>query len=139
MKLNLEMAEKSIEAVKAKAQEIGVPMAIAVVDEGGRVVAKVRMDGAGYLSADIAEGKACAAVAFKRPTNLLSQIAQSLPHFFAGVATLAHGFFLASGGGVPIKIGGEIIGGIGVAGGTAEQDAECAKAGLDLFPEAEKI
>jgi uncharacterized protein GlcG (DUF336 family) len=95
------------------------------------VIAKARMDGAWFLTADICEGKAYTSVALKRPTDeFTAKVAVPRPQFYAGLAALTGGKVTAAGGGVPITHGGDIVGAVGISGGTPEQDVECANAAL---------
>ncbi|MFQ5917115.1 MAG: heme-binding protein, partial [Candidatus Binatia bacterium] len=95
-------AKKIIDVGISKAKEMGVNISIAVVNEEGRVISLSRMDGAGFLTPDIAMGKAGAAAAFKRATVEIQTAAESRQAFFSGISTLAHGRFLAGMGGLPI-------------------------------------
>jgi uncharacterized protein GlcG (DUF336 family) len=130
MKMNLDLALELIAAAREKAKEIGVPMVIAVVDAGGNLTALQRMDDALLVSIDIAANKAYTAVAVKLATHELATVAQSGQPLF-GIHNTDGGRIVIFGGGMPIRHNNEIIGGIGVSGGSVEQDMECASAGLD--------
>lgn len=129
MNINLDQALDLIAGAKAKAEEIGVPMVIAVVDAGGNLVAQQRMDGALMVSIDISRNKAYTAVAVKLPTHELGAVSQSGQALF-GIHTTDGGRIVIFGGGFPLKSGDEIIGGIGVSGGSVEDDMKCAEAGM---------
>ena len=129
MDVNLDLALKLIEASRKKATEIGVPMVIAVVDRGGNLVALHRMDRALLVSIDIARNKAYTALALKLPTHELAALAQPGQPLF-GIHNADGGRVVIFGGGFPLQVEGEIIGGIGVSGGTVEDDMQCAKAAL---------
>lgn len=121
-------ARTAIDAAEAKAREIGVPMVIAVCDEGGALKAFSRMDGAPLLSVDIARDKAYTAIAFGIPTH-------EWFNFIKDDAPLLHGItkvprLIVFGGGYPIRVDGQIVGGIGVSGGHYTQDQQVAEAGL---------
>jgi uncharacterized protein GlcG (DUF336 family) len=132
MKITLELAKKIIEAAKKKAKEMGIPVCIAVVDEGGNLVAFERMDGAGYGGINIAIDKAYTAAAFGWPTDEIGKVAQ--PGGFAfGIANADRGRIMIFAGGIPLKSGNEIIGGIGVSGGTAPDDKKIAEAGAKVI------
>jgi uncharacterized protein GlcG (DUF336 family) len=134
MQLGLKAAQKMVEAAIAKAESLGIRVAVAIVDPGGHVVLKARMDGAWFLTSDICEGKAYTSVALKRTTEeFAAKVAVPRPHFYAGLAALSGGKVTAAGGGVPIKQGDELIGAIGISGGTPEQDVECATAALGVL------
>lgn len=132
MNNNLDLALELIAASKEKAREINVPMVIAVVDGGGNLVALQRMDQALLVSIDIAVNKAYTAVAIKIPTHELAKVAQPEQPLF-GIHNADGGRIVIFGGGFPLKRNEEIIGGIGVSGGSVEEDIQCAKAALERF------
>jgi uncharacterized protein GlcG (DUF336 family) len=121
-------ANALVAAAVAKALEIGVPMAIAVVDESGLLKAFNRMDGAGPAGVDIVQNKAYTAAAFRTPTQALAQRLQEQPTQIASFTTTPRVTLLP--GGLPISVGGTVIGGIGVGGGSGEQDVLVAQAAL---------
>ncbi len=135
MPLTLERAKKIIVACEKKAQEVGIPMGITVVDASGRMIASVRMDGTSWIAPDVARAKACAAAAFGQPTAEMRAMAQALPDFFASLASITGGEFAAAAGGVPIKEEGRVIGAVGVAGGPPDVDDACARAGVEVAGE----
>jgi len=112
----------------AKALEIGVPMAIAVVDESGVLKAFSRMDGAGPATVDIVQNKAYTAAAFRTATQALALRSQDQPTQIASFTTTPRVTLLP--GGLPISVGGVVIGGIGAGGGTGEQDVLVAQTAL---------
>jgi uncharacterized protein GlcG (DUF336 family) len=128
-KVNLAKAKKIIAAAERKAEEIGVPMVISVVDKGANLIAEHRMDGALIASISISRDKAYTAVALKMSTEELADLAQPGQPLF-GINTTDGGRIVIFGGGVPIVKNGRVIGGIGVSGGTVPQDIEVANAGL---------
>jgi uncharacterized protein GlcG (DUF336 family) len=135
--ISLEMANKMIEAAKEKARAIGVPQIIAVVDEGGNLLALQRMEGALLACIQIAIDKAYSAVAYRRPTDVWYDFIKDDPPLLTGA-----GFFprlVMLGGGFPIKVGDEIIGGIAVSGGHYSHDMECAKAALEVFEATSQV
>jgi glc operon protein GlcG len=117
-------ALNALSAAVAKAEEIGVPQNIIIVDASGVLVASIRMDGAKYLSIDTATGKARFAASHNAPSG-------NLP-FEAGVtfAVVTKGTATNLPGGLPIRFGGKLAGGIGVGSGTGEQDLVVARAAL---------
>ncbi|SDD56511.1 GlcG/HbpS family heme-binding protein [Sporomusa acidovorans] len=127
--VNLEKAKKMISAAEQKALKIGCPMVITVVDEGGNMVAQHRMDGALLASIDISHGKAYTAVALKMSTEKLATLTQPGQMLF-GINTTDKGRIVIFGGGLPIMENGQIVGGIGVSGGSVEQDVSVVTAGL---------
>lgn len=130
--VTLETARTVIDAARAKAEEIGTPMDIAVVDAGGNLTAFARMDGAWLGSIDIAMGKAYTARAFDMPTDALGAEAQVGEQIF-GINTTNDGSIVIFGGGIPLADGDRIVGAVGVSGGLVAQDVEVAQAGADAF------
>jgi uncharacterized protein GlcG (DUF336 family) len=130
MTVNLDVALKLIEAAKHKALEIGVPMVIAVVDSGGNLVACQRMDDALLVSLDIAVNKAYTAVAVKMGTEELAGLAQPGGPLF-GIHNADGGRVVIFGGGMPLIKKGRLMGGIGVSGGSVEEDVACARAAVE--------
>ena len=127
-----EAAHQIIAAAARKASEIGTPMVIAVVDEGGVLKAFSRMDGAPLLSIQVAQDKAYTAAGFGLPTDQWHEFIKNDPPLAAG-APAAIQRLIIFGGGYPIKIGDQVVGGIGVSGGHYSQDMEVARAGLAAF------
>jgi len=127
--VTLTAADQAIAAARAKAAEIGVPMNVAVVDEGGNLVGFARMDGAWLGSIDIAQNKAYTARAFDMPTKDLAPLAQPGQSLY-GIEASNRGRLIVFAGGIPLLSGGRVVGAIGVSGGTVEQDQEVAQAGV---------
>ncbi len=128
----LEKAKKMIAAAEKKAVEIGVPMVIAVVDAGGNLVAQERMDNALLASVSIALNKAYTAVALKMATDQAAAVAQPGQSLY-GINTTDNCRIVIFGGGIPIWENGVLVGGIGVSGGSVDEDMSVAKAGLAAF------
>ena len=127
--LTLEMAEKALKAVQAKAKELATPMTVTVVDAAGRLVLCARGDGAGFFTPETSRAKAVAAAAFRRPTKDMAKLRESSPAFWGNVAAVLGGQALPSIGAVPVIFGGQVIGAVGCGGGTGDQDHLCAEAG----------
>ncbi len=128
---NLESMQKAAKRAREKAAEMGVPIVFAAVDAGGNLVLLERMDGSILGSLDIAEHKAFTAVAFARPTHELSKAAQPGGELF-GIDSTNLGKVVLFGGGFPVKIGGSVQGGIGISGGSVEEDMIIARYALEL-------
>ena len=128
----LEDARRVISAAEKKAIEIGQPMNIAVVDGGGNLVAHVRMDGAWIGSIDISIKKAYTSRAFDLATKDLAEQSQSGGQFF-GIHASNNGKIMIFAGGIPLYSEGQVVGGIGVSGGSGEQDHAVAEAGAAAF------
>ncbi len=126
--MNLEDAKRVIAAAEKKAKDIGQPMNIAVADEGGNLVAHVRMDGAWLGSVDISIKKAYTSRAFDISTKDLATHSQSGGQFF-GIHASNDGKIMIFAGGVPLKRGGKVVGAVGVSGGSGDQDHSVAEAG----------
>jgi uncharacterized protein GlcG (DUF336 family) len=130
--LTLADARTLIAAAEKRAEEIGQPMNIAVVDAGGNLVAHVRMDGAWIGSVDISISKAWTARAFDISTRDLADNSQPGQQFF-GIHASNGGKVMIFAGGIPVTRDGEVIGGLGVSGGSGEQDQTVAEAGIAAF------
>jgi uncharacterized protein GlcG (DUF336 family) len=125
--ITLEKAQSIIAAGIAKSKEIGQPMNIAVVDAGANLTAFARMDGAWLGSIDIAVNKAFTARAFDITTRDLGSNSQPGNQFF-GIHASNHGRVMIFAGGVPLKVNGQVVGAVGVSGGSGEQDQAVADA-----------
>lgn len=126
--IQLSAATAVIDAATAKAREIGQPMNIAVVDDGGHLVAFVRMDGAIKASIDISIRKARTSILMNAPTGALMPLVQPGAELYG----LEHtsGGMVIFGGGFPLTIDGVVVGAIGVSAGSVEQDESVAQAGV---------
>jgi len=134
-RLSLDDARVLIGGAAEKAREIGVPMCIAVTDEGGSLIAFERMDGGKIGSVTIAQNKAMTAAMQRKATADYN--AACVPGSLAfGIHTSLEGRFCIVGGGVPVFEGEECVGGIGVSSGTPDQDIACAEAGIAYFHSA---
>lgn len=125
-----ESAQKMVAAAVAKATALGVPQVVAVLDESGLLKAFCRMDGAALVSIEVAQNKAYTAL-FGMPSQEFYNFIKDDPALLAGVPHIPR--IAIFGGGLPIKAGDTVVGGIGVSGGSVEQDVACAQAGLDAL------
>ncbi|MBY8865852.1 GlcG/HbpS family heme-binding protein [Streptomyces sennicomposti] len=127
--LTLDAAEEIIAAAHKRAQAIGKAVSVAVVDAGGFPIAIRRPDGARPLTPDIARAKAYTAAVMQRPGRMLKKWQESQPVFFSQLSQLPGAALpiMAADGSVTIKKDGEIIGGLGIAGGTADEDQQIAE------------
>lgn len=130
--VSLEEARHVIRAAQEKASEIGQPMNVAVVDAGANLVAFERQEGAWLGSIDISINKAFTARAFDIDTKALGENSQSGDQFF-GIHVSNHGRVMIFAGGVPLKRGGEVVGAVGVSGGSGQQDQAVAEAAAAAF------
>ena len=135
--LTIEGAKKVIAAAVAYAKKNNAPGGvIAVVDEGGNLMALERLDGTFAAGANISIGKARTAVLFKRPTKAFEDV---IKNGRTAMVALPDAYFTPLQGGVPITIDNQIVGGVGVSGAaSAQQDEELALAGANIFAEAKK-
>jgi glc operon protein GlcG len=130
MGLKLHDANELITHAQAKATELGIRVTVAVVDEGGLLIAVARMDGAAPLTPQIAEAKAVGAAMLHRDGASLGELAKDRPGFFSVVDRLVRVPIVPGLGSVLIKRDGAVLGAVGVSGGRPEQDLECAQAGI---------
>ena len=130
--VTLEEARRVIDAAEKKAQEIGQPMDIAVVDAGGNLKAHVRMDGANIGSISIAINKGYTAIAFQGETGDLQPMTRPDGPIY-GLSDAHGGRLVVFPGGIPLVRNGSIVGAIGVSTGTIEQDQAVAEAGAAAF------
>ncbi len=130
--VTLDAAQKVVDGARAKADEIGVPMNIAVVDDGNNLTAFGRMDGAWLGSIDIAQAKAYTARSFDMSTKDLAPLAQPNQPLY-GIEAGNQGRLIVFAGGIPLMDGDDVVGAIGVSGGSVEQDHEVADAGVAAF------
>ena len=123
---------KIISAAEQKAQEMGLAMNIAVMDAGRNLVAFHRMDGAWVASIDIAIDKAFTSAGRGLTTREIGEMAQPGQPLF-GINTTNGGRIVIFAGGVPLTREGEVVGAVGVSGGTPDEDHEVAEAGVAAF------
>lgn len=133
-KLTLAKALDLIGRVERRAAEWGVNAVVAVADAGGRPIAVHCMDDAYYASYDIAVNKAFTSVALKMSTEKLGTLSQPGQPLY-GIQFTNDGKLVIFGGGQPLVYHGKIVGGLGVSGGTAEQDGKLSDYGFDVFEE----
>jgi len=131
--ITLAQADAIVEACKAEAQSVGQPMNIAVVDDGGNLVAFCAMDGTKLIGVDISQKKALTAVYFQADTRDLGPLVQPGQPLY-GIESTTGGRMVVFGGGVLLKTAsGEVAGGVGVSAGSVEQDHQVAEAGRASF------
>lgn len=129
--LTLEQTQKVLNAALAKATEMGVPQCVAIVDDGGHLLAFARQDGTRILNVGLSQQKAYTAIAVRTQTDrMFVNSGQNLPSFIAMSTipglTLWHG-------GMPLKIGKDLVGAIGVSGGTPDDDVQVCNAGREAL------
>lgn len=130
--LTADGALKALRAAHARSRELGVPVDISVCDAAGNELAFLRPDGAPLLSAGIARDKAYTVVAFNGlPTDAWYGLLKDEPALLHGIVHRER--LVIFGGGVPVLVDGRLVGAVGCSGGSAEQDAEIARAGADAL------
>jgi len=133
MGITLDTAKKMLSAGKKEARKLGILCSIAIVDDNGWLVALHRMDGALIPTADIARDKAWTAAVFKMPSSTVGQ--------FGNPSSPGSGFntqnwndrLTTIPGGLPVESDSEVIGAVGVCGGTPEQDVNVCKAAMEAI------
>lgn len=130
MPLTLEEAQTVVAGAQDHANQLGLRVTVAVVDEGGSLQALSRMDGAPPLSSQIAEAKAVGAAVWHRDGDGLLEVHRSRPGFFAQVDRMVRLPMIPGAGSVLIRRGDAVLGAVGVSGALPEQDRACAEAGL---------
>jgi uncharacterized protein GlcG (DUF336 family) len=127
--ITADRAQKGIAAAIAKAKEIDSPCSISIVDAGRNLVAFHRMDGALLASIEISQGKAYTSRSLNMRTGDVTQYVQPGGPFYA-METSHRTPMVVFGGGLPVEIGGRVVGAVGVAGGMIDQDVAVAEAAL---------
>ncbi|MEP2470166.1 MULTISPECIES: heme-binding protein [Roseobacteraceae] len=131
-RLDIDDAYAIIAAARIKAEEIGVPMCIAVTDESGNLIAFERMNGGKITSINLAIDKGFAAAGVKKGTHVLGEVSQPGNPAYGLSSTLV-GRMVVVAGGLPVLSGDEVVGAIGVSSGSPAQDLEVAEAGARAF------
>ena len=134
-RLDIDDAYAIIAAARAKAEEIGVPMCIAVTDESGNLIAFERMNGGKITSINLAVDKSFAAAGVQKGTHVLGEVSQPGNPAYGLSATLG-GRMVVVAGGLPVLSGGQVVGSVGVSSGSPAQDLEVAEAGVRAFAES---
>jgi glc operon protein GlcG len=129
--LTLAEAERILAAAKAKVLEMGVKMSVSVVDPRGDLIAMFRTDGASWRTPPISRAKAVAAACFGRASGELTDNAMS--PVFRGLMAMEGGHMIPGQGALPVYRNGELLGAVGGSGGTAQQDEDAARAGIDAI------
>lgn len=130
MPLTFAEAQKAIAGAHEKAAQLQIRVTVAVVDEGGLLIALGRMDGALPISPQVAEAKAVGAAMLHRDGASLAELAKDRPAFFSVVDRLVRVPIVPGLGSVLVRRDGKVEGAVGVSGGRPEQDLECAEAGV---------
>ena len=126
--LTAEAAKKLVAAAEKKAEQLKKPMVITVCDESGNLKEFTRMDNAPLLSVQIAQDKAYTAISFGIATHEWFEFIKDDPPLLAGIVHTPR--LVVFGGGYPVSIDGQVVGGIGVSGGHYSEDMQVAEAAL---------
>jgi len=131
-RLSITDAKVLIAGAIEKSNAMNIPMCIAVTDESGHLIAFDRMDGGKISSISIAIDKAFTGAVARKGTHVYNQLCQPGQPTF-GIHVTNGGHFSIIGGGLPVTVNGEIVGGIGISSGTAVEDLQVAEAALEYF------
>ena len=131
MPIPIDKALQMVRTGHTQAAQMDIAVTVVVVDESGRLVALGRMDRARPITVDIATNKAYTAASFQQPTDQLAGVAGQT--WFQSLVVSSNGRIMAGGGALPIVEGGHVVGAVGVAGGTDEQDQRCCEAALATY------
>ncbi len=126
-------ASQMMDAASEKAAAVGKPVSIAIVDAGASLMSLQRLGDAPSATVMVAEGKAVASAVMGRDSGRLEAMAQSLPLIINSLMMRCEGRFVPAQGGVVIRQDGEVVGAIGVSGGTSEEDEAIARAGAEAY------
>jgi uncharacterized protein GlcG (DUF336 family) len=135
--LSLADARRLIAAGEQKGRDLGIAYNLAVVDAGRALIAHARMDGAWLGSIDISIHKAWMARAFDMSTQDLATMAQSGKPLF-GIHSTNHEKVVILAGGMPVKVGDQVVGAVGASGGTVDQDEKVVEAAVAAFQDASR-
>jgi uncharacterized protein GlcG (DUF336 family) len=131
MTLTLELARRCLDGAEAAARERGLALTLAVVDAAGHLVALHRMDGAPWITPDVAIGKAWTAAAYAAPSAAQGEKMRELVAFSAAISTATGGRFTPQIGGLPIVVDGTPAGAMGASGASGQEDEAAVRAGLE--------
>jgi uncharacterized protein GlcG (DUF336 family) len=124
-----ETAKRLADLVEERALNMGVPITLSVVDVHGNLVLKHRMSGAPLISLEMSERKAYTAMCTEMATKDITPLAEPGQRMFT-ITSVAGGRFVAFGGGAPLRLDRELLAGVGVSGGTTEEDIEILEGAL---------
>ena len=128
--LTTDQALSLLSAASEEAADVGVPMSFAVMDAGGHLVGLIRMDGAPWISTDVAQGKAWTAAAYGTPSAAQKAKMDSLPNFSTALSAMTSGRYTPQPGAVPVYADGKLVGALGASGGTGQQDEDVCSAAV---------
>jgi glc operon protein GlcG len=129
--LTLDFARRCLDAAEEEATGRGLKLSFAVVDAAGHLVAAHRMDGADWITPEVALGKAWTAAAYRAPSAAQGEKAQKLVAFAGAVSAATGGRYTPQIGGLPIERDGEVVGAMGASGALGEEDEAVVRAALE--------
>ena len=129
--LTLDLARRLLDAAEEEATRQGLKLSFVVVDAAGHLVAAHRMDGADWITPDVALGKAWTAAAYRAPSAAQGEKAQQLVAFAGAISAATGGRYTPQIGGLPIERDGEVVGAMGASGALGEQDEAVVRAALE--------
>lgn len=129
--LTIDLARRLIDAGEAEARNQGLKLSFAVVDAAGHVVAIARMDGADWITPDVALGKAWTAAAYRAPSAAQGDKAKDLIAFAGSITAATHGRYTPQIGGLPIDLDGETAGAMGASGASGQEDEAVVRAAIE--------
>jgi len=129
--LTIDVARRLIEAGEAEARNQGLKLSFAVVDAAGHVIAIARMDGADWITPEVALGKAWTAAAYRSPSAAQGDKAKDLVAFAGAITTATHGRYTPQIGALPVELDGEAAGAMGASGGTGQEDEAVVRAAIE--------
>jgi glc operon protein GlcG len=129
--LTLDLARRCLDAAESAAREQDVALTFAVVDAAGHLLALHRMDGAPWITPEVAIGKAWTAAAYGVPSGAQGEKMRDLPVFSTAVTVVTGGRFTPQIGGLPIVVDGTVVGAMGASGASGAEDEAAVRAGLE--------
>jgi glc operon protein GlcG len=129
--LTLDLARRLLDAAEEEATRQDLKLSFVVVDAAGHLVAAHRMDGADWITPDVALGKAWTAAAYRAPSAAQGEKAQKLVAFAGAISAATGGRYTPQIGGLPIERDGEVVGAMGASGALGEQDEAVVRAALE--------
>lgn len=129
--ITIDLARRLIDAGETEARDQGLKLSFAVVDAAGHVVAIARMDGADWITPEVALGKAWTAAAYRAPSAAQGDKAKDLVAFAGAISTATHGRYTPQIGGLPVEIDGEAAGAMGASGASGQEDEAVVRAAIE--------
>jgi glc operon protein GlcG len=129
--LTLDQARELTAAAEEEARSRDLRLSFAVVDAGGHIISMIRMDGADWITPEVALGKAWTAAAYRAPSDAQGQKARDLVAFAGAISAATHGRYTPQIGGLPLVVDGEPAGAMGASGATGQEDEDVVRAAIE--------